>query len=79
MKNTQTLLTIPKKYIDLLGQEQALKILTLFAEIEAGKYDKKEIHSFKLTTLNHPIFIRAIKADMQSFVNTFIDPYLDKK
>ncbi|MEO8761318.1 MAG: FkbM family methyltransferase, partial [Bacteroidia bacterium] len=42
-------------------------------------YDKKEIHSFKLTTLNHPIFIRAIKADMQSFVNTFIDPYLDKK
>jgi FkbM family methyltransferase len=68
-----------QKYITLLGEEQTIKMLALFAEIENGKYDKKEITEFKLTTLKHPVFIRSIRADMQSFVNTFIDPYLDKK
>lgn len=74
----KTLNTKPK-YADLLGREQALKMLSLFADIESGKYDKKEIHEFKLNGIAHPIYLRAIRADMQSFVNTFIDTYLEKK
>ncbi len=67
------------KYQQLLGREQAIKLLTLFSEIENGKYDKTEIHQLQLTGLKHPIYLRAIRADMQSFVNTFIDVYLEKK
>ncbi len=71
--------SISQKYINLLGEEQTLRILAVFAEIEKGVYDKNKIYSFTLNSLKHPIYIRSIRADMQSFVNTFIDPYLDKK
>jgi FkbM family methyltransferase len=74
----KTLLMNPK-YVELLGNEQATKILGLFEEITSGKYNKQEVHSFKLKGFAHPAHIRAIRADMQSFVNTFIDPYLEKK
>lgn len=67
------------KYIELLGPSQAKTILKLFSEIENGKYNKKELHSFEVQGLAKPITMRAIRADMQSFVNTFIDPYLTKK
>lgn len=67
------------KYIELLGQSQAEKIWKLFSEIEQGTYNKKELHSFDVQGLAKPITMRAIRADMQSFVNTFIDPYLTKK
>jgi FkbM family methyltransferase len=66
-------------YLELLGKEQALKLLALFAEIEAGKYAKEEVHELRLNGFPHPVFLRAIRADMQSFINTFIDPYLEKK
>lgn len=72
-------LTTKPKYVDLLGKEQALKLLNVFADIESGKYDKNEIHSYKLNGIAHTIHLRSIRADMQSFVNTFIDTYLDKK
>jgi len=67
------------KYVELLGKEQSVKLLAIFKEIENGFYDKTVIYSFKLNNLIHPIYIRGIRADMQSFINTFIDPYLDKK
>ncbi len=79
MENDNMLLAAKAKYADLLGRDQALKILQLFEEIATGKYNKGEVHSFKLKTLAHPVFLRSIRADMQSFVNTFIDPYLEKK
>ncbi len=66
-------------YLQLLGKEQAVTLLTLFQEIEQGKYNKAEVLQFKLSNLSQPLQIRAIRADMQSFVNTFIDPYLNKK
>lgn len=66
-------------YLELLGKEQALRILALFAEIEAGKYAKEELHEFRLAGFPEPVFLRAIRADMQSFINTFIDPYLEQK
>lgn len=66
-------------YIKLLGKEQAIQLLSVFENIESGKYDKNEIHTFQLNGITQPIHLRAIKADMQSFINTFIDPYLDKK
>jgi|GEM_PF-543424 FkbM family methyltransferase len=66
-------------YLELLGKEQALKLISLFAEIEAGKYAKEEVHELRLKGFPHPLFLRAIRADMQSFINTFIDPYLEKK
>ncbi len=66
-------------YLELLGKEQALKLIALFSEIEAGKYVKEEIHELQLKGFPHPLFLRAIRADMQSFINTFIDPYLAKK
>ncbi len=66
-------------YIDLLGKEQAEKLLQLFSEIGSGKYNKEEIHSLQLKDIKHPVLLRAIRADMQSFVNTFIEPYLNKK
>lgn len=79
MGTMENSLAAKPEYLDLLGKEQALELLGMFAEIESGKYDKKEIHSFKLNGIAHPIHLRAIRADMQSFVNTFIDPYLTKK
>jgi FkbM family methyltransferase len=79
MDAIENTLTVKPKYVDLLGKEQALKLLQVFANIESGKYDKKEIHTFQLNGFAHPIHLRTIRADMQSFVNTFIDPYLDKK
>jgi len=66
-------------YLELLGKEQALSLLALFAEIEAGKYAKEEVHELRLNGFPHPLFLRAIRADMQSFINTFIEPYLEKK
>lgn len=66
-------------YIELLGKEQAMTLLSLFAEIESGKYDKQEVHELRLYGFKHPVFLRAIRADMQSFINTFIEPYLEKK
>ncbi|MCE3260749.1 MAG: FkbM family methyltransferase [Bacteroidetes bacterium] len=79
MKTIEKFLTEKPRYVELLGKEQALRLLELFSEIESGKYDKSETHSFTLSSLKHPVTIRAIRADMQSFVNTFIDPYLEKK
>lgn len=66
-------------YENLLGEKDAQRALKLFDEIEGGKYDKKELHSFNVRGLSHPVSIRAIRADMQSFVNTFIDPYMENK
>lgn len=68
-----------KKYIDLLGNTQAEKLLKLFSEIENGVYNKNKLHRVKIKGWPHPFYLRAIRADMQSFVNTFIDPYLEKK
>ncbi len=79
MKTLETIVNSNPKYLELLGKEQALKLLKLFSEIEAGKYNKEEVHQIKVKGLKHPIYLRAIRADMQSFINTFIDPYLDKK
>ncbi|MBK7667600.1 MAG: FkbM family methyltransferase [Sphingobacteriaceae bacterium] len=79
MDTIENTLTSKPKYVDLLGKEQALKLLHVFADIESGKYDKSEIHTFKLNGVTHPIYLRTIRADMQSFINTFIDTYLDKK
>lgn len=69
----------PESYLQLLGKEQAQNILNLFNEIDQGKYDKNEITSWTLRGFRHPVYLRSIRADMQSFVNTFIDPYLGKK
>lgn len=66
-------------YLELLGKEQALRLIALFSEIESGKYDKEEIHELRLKGYPHPLYLRAIRADMQSFINTFIEPYLEKK
>ncbi len=79
MQLAETNLPSYSKYIQLLGSDQTQQLLKLFSEIELGKYDKNEIHSFTLKGITHPIFLRAIRADMQSFNNTFIDPYLEKK
>ena len=79
MKKFETILAAKPKYLELLGKAQAVNLLQLFDEIENGKYDKDELHAFKLSGLDHAVFIRAIRADMQSFINTFIDPYLEKK
>jgi FkbM family methyltransferase len=79
MEITDKTLTAKSKYVDVLGKEQAVKILKLFAEIEDGKYAKDEVYSFNLIGFKNTVFLRAIRADMQSFNNTFIDTYLDKK
>lgn len=79
MKTFETILAAKPKYLELLGKAQAINLLQLFDEIENGKYDKEELHAFKLKGLDHAVYIRAIRADMQSFINTFIDPYLEKK
>lgn len=79
MEKTEELLIAKSKYVDLLGKEQAISLLQLFNDIEHGKYDKKDIRKIEVKGLKHPLYIRSIRADMQSFVNTFIDNYLEKK
>ncbi len=79
METIENIIASKPKYLELLGKDQTLKLLQLFSEIEAGKYNKEEIHTFQLSGIKHPIQLRSIRADMQSFVNTFIDPYLEKK
>ena len=79
MNELEKTMLLKPRYEELLGKEQALNLLQLFLKIESGKYNKVEIHLFQLKGIKHPIYLRSIKADMQSFVNTFIDPYLDKK
>lgn len=78
-KNTEEILSAKPKYAELLGRDQALKLLHLFSEIESGKYDKNEIHEVKVKDIKCALYLRSIRADMQSFINTFIDPYLEKK
>ncbi len=79
METAEQILASKPKYETLLGKEQALKLLGIFSEIEAGKYNKDEIITLRINGVKHPIHLRCIRADMQSFVNTFIDPYLEKK
>jgi len=79
METIQKQLAANPKYINLLGEVQAIKLLKLFAEIENGKYDKNEYYVFHLKGIQYPLYIRAIRADMQSFINTFISPYLEKQ
>ncbi len=79
METIEKTLASKPKYLELLGKDQAVNLLQLFSEIEAGKYTKEEIHAFQLNGIKHPIHLRSIRADMQSFVNTFIDPYLEQK
>ena len=76
MEDTRTQREPDPRYVDLLGKEQAQQLLGLFVAIDAGKYDKGEVHKVHVRGLAHPVRLRAIRADMQSFVNTFIDPYL---
>ncbi|MBL7911001.1 MAG: FkbM family methyltransferase [Bacteroidia bacterium] len=71
--------TSDSKYEALLGKEQTVKLIKFFSEIENGKYNKEETISLMLKGIEYPIYLRCIRADMQSFVNTFIDPYLEKK
>jgi FkbM family methyltransferase len=78
MEPDSVLLSKPK-YVDLLGEAGARNILRLFSEIERGKYDKAETHEIKIQGIKYPLTIRAIRADMQSFINTFIDPYFEPK
>lgn len=79
MEATERLLALKPKYTELLGSNGALKLVGLFAEIELGKYKKEEVHLVELKGVKHPFYIRSIRADMQSFLNTFIDGYLEKK
>ncbi|MCA6434994.1 MAG: FkbM family methyltransferase [Bacteroidetes bacterium] len=67
------------KYIEFLGEKGAELLNSFFMEIENGGYDKTKTLTVSLSNIEHPITLRCIRADMQSFVNTFIDPYLDKK
>jgi FkbM family methyltransferase len=67
------------QYETLLGKQQALSLFSFFEKIEGGTYDKRSTITLNLTGMKHPITLRCIRADMQSFINTFIDPYLDKK
>lgn len=79
MKTIEKLFNSNPKYMELLDRAGAIKLLKLFKEIQEGKYDKGKVHEVKMKHLVHPIYLRSIRADMQSFVNTFIDPYLEKK
>jgi FkbM family methyltransferase len=79
MQSPENTLQTTPRYSDILGREQAIKLLNLFFAIDKGKYDKSEVYELHVKNLAHPLFIRAIRADMQSFVNTFIDPYMEKK
>jgi len=79
MKRAEQILASKPKYETLLGREQALKLLQVFSEIESGKYNKDEINTIQINGMKHPAYLRSIRADMQSFINTFIDPYLEEK
>lgn len=79
MEAIKKILATKPKYMELLGKEQAMDVLKLFSEIELGKYNKDEVHTIQPKGIGHPFYIRAIRADMQSFINTFIDPYLEQK
>ena len=65
-------------YLKYLQREEAEALITLFKAIDAGLYDKSQCINISLAGFKQPVQIRAIRADMQSFVNTFIDPYLQK-
>lgn len=65
--------------LDLLGKEQSARLFRLFDEINAGKYAKDELHEFRLAGIPAPVFLRAIRADMQSFIHTFLEPYLSPR
>ncbi len=67
------------KYLQLLGKTQSEIIFSFFNEIENGIYNKSKTIELNLNNLKHPITLRCIRADMQSFINTFIDPYLELK
>ncbi len=73
------LLASTSRYLELLGKDQALRLMHLFSEIENCKYQKDEVSEIKMLGFHHPLYLRSIRADMQSFINTFIEPYLDKK
>jgi len=75
----ENIISANSKYIKLLGEDQALKIAKVFSEIENGTYDKATLIEVNVKGIKHPLTIRKIRADMQSFNNTFIDPYLEKK
>src|SRR5438045_1777844 len=79
METPEQVLASKPKYETLLGKEQALKLLKIFSEIDSGKYNKEEINTISIKGMQHPVYLRSIRADMQSFVNTFIDPYLEEK
>jgi len=79
MERTEKNELLNPKLLKLLGDSQATAINKLFSEIENGKYDKKTLFEIKIAGIKFPLYIRSIRADMQSFNNTFIDPYLDKK
>jgi FkbM family methyltransferase len=79
MENIEKILSKKPNYLELLGRGQAEKLLKIFSDIENGKYDKEKFYSLHLKGMKYPIYIRSIKADMQSFINTFIEPYLEPK
>lgn len=67
------------RFFDVLDKNEAVNLLHMFSDIESGKYAKNEVLRVHPKTLKHPIYLRCIRADMQSFINTFIDTYLEKK
>jgi FkbM family methyltransferase len=85
MKTTQTSASkkvrsqIPSRYIEVLGETGAAKIRAIFERINQSEYKKSEVHTFEVRNLKHPVHLRTIRADMQSFVNTFVDPYFENK
>lgn len=73
------MIKLTENYIQLLGSEQAETLVNFFNEIENGVYNKNKTIEVKLKTLRYPLILRCIRADMQSFINTFVDVYLEKK
>ena len=66
-------------YIKFLGEKQTIELLKQFVSIEAGQYNKHEEMSLNMAGFKQAIYLRCIRADMQSFVNTFIEGYLQQK
>lgn len=79
METIEKLISVKPKCLELLGFGQTEKLLKIFMDIESGKYDKEEFYCFHLKGMKFPLYLRSIRADMQSFINTFIDPYLEIK
>lgn len=77
-ESTIKLIRYPQ-YEKLLGKQQSLELFAFFDRIEGGEYNKNVTITLNVAGLIHPVTLRCIRADMQSFVNTFIDPYLEKK